>query len=348
MRDISEGVRNVFSIGWGRILGFAEKYAAAISVAIVIALLLLAAWITTPNTPSAQTEILDGPKRAEFSYTAGYDSENGLYVRVERPLPSQSASGISAEDSKEPSKQRLGTAEADLLAQERVAHWTFWIAVFTAIGLVAIVATFEAARQQTIATREIGEMQSRCYVNVSSCIFSLDLPERPANESEVSDQNNRITDAYPKISVRIENAGQTPARAIKWRPKFLMYSAIICTGEQTISFDSKSRELDVSPPFEGSWGRFLKAGDDFEDDAGTYAVHPRVIDVAALIGPSPSVLVISLVISVGVLDAFGRVERLEFGFRGALRDGNTGPINLSPVPASHIVGPNESLSRGKT
>lgn len=65
------------------------------------------------------------------------------------------------------------SADAELLAQERVAYWTLWIGIYTAVGLIAIVATFEITRQQTLATREIGQKQVRAYLAVQPSNFAI-------------------------------------------------------------------------------------------------------------------------------------------------------------------------------
>lgn len=71
----------------------------------------------------------------------------------------------------------LSVAEADLLAQERVAYWTFWISILTAVGLAALLWTLwltreanRAARDAVDVTRTIGELQLRAHLSVETLV----------------------------------------------------------------------------------------------------------------------------------------------------------------------------------
>ncbi len=79
------------------------------------------------------------------------------------------------------------------MAQESVAYWTLWIGIYTAVGLVAIVATFEITRQQTIATREIGQKQVRAYLAVQPSDFAISRDEKLL------------------AFIKVKNVGQSPA-----------------------------------------------------------------------------------------------------------------------------------------
>ncbi|WP_370271871.1 hypothetical protein [Hyphomonas atlantica] len=83
-------------------------------------------------------------------------------------------------------QHRHTTAEANLLAQERVAHWTLWIGVFTAFGSGALVWTLWEQRKLT-------EIQARAYIEVVEGFFRL----------------SRY--GYWEVHITILNSGDTPA-----------------------------------------------------------------------------------------------------------------------------------------
>ena len=127
----------------------------------------LVAWafLTQPNEPSA----LESDSEAEQTcpseqYKIGAGSGDGPSLTISRYSPSCEEKAEAEDDAKSTKNRSLTTAEADLLAQERMAHWTKWIGIFTSAGLAVLFVTFDATRAAVIETRKIGIAQVRPYL----------------------------------------------------------------------------------------------------------------------------------------------------------------------------------------
>lgn len=166
---------------------------------LALIILPIVALIFSPQAPTVleepQTQAIQSCTQTRQSESDG-EPEFGFTEDVYqwRCEPEQSAE-YRQNDAKE--KPRT-SADADLLAQERVAHWTLWIGIYTAIGLMAIVATFEVTREQAIATRQIGVVQSRAYVDIANASVQVFQAGQPF-----------IGD------IEIHNTGQTPANQLQ-------------------------------------------------------------------------------------------------------------------------------------
>lgn len=102
----------------------------------------------------------------------------------------------------------LTITQADLLAQEKVAHWTRWIGVFTAVGLGALIWTLMLTRQANLSaqesvrvTRTVGEQSTRAYVAIA--IDGLKVGGK-------ANQNNPVEVAI-ELRLRLTNYGASPA-----------------------------------------------------------------------------------------------------------------------------------------
>ncbi|MEQ8300223.1 MAG: hypothetical protein RH945_06735 [Hyphomonas sp.] len=128
-----------------------------------MALLILAVF-TSPGAPSIKAGDRSESDNAEYRYEGSYKPGEGFAFVSSRQ---NNGRNPAADYPKNDDAETLNATEADLLAQERVAHWTLWIGVFTAAGLIALIFAFDETRAATNATREIGENQTKAYVNVS-------------------------------------------------------------------------------------------------------------------------------------------------------------------------------------
>ena len=88
------------------------------------------------------------------------------------------------------------STDADLLAQERVAYWTFWIGIFTGFGLVALVGTLIETRNISDITRDVGQNQLRAYLTMR-----IRIADKDAEGAEI-------------FVIEVTNNGQTPARNV--------------------------------------------------------------------------------------------------------------------------------------
>ncbi|MFC2953141.1 hypothetical protein ACFOOP_14485 [Marinicaulis aureus] len=188
-------------------------YALAFGLA---AALVAIAWLCEPTEPSAReensaSESDDAGKR----YTVGSNADGGFTFSIERNASEEERTETGAENADESGDSTSSTTEADLLAQETMAHWTRWIGIFTALGLAALTMTLWATQQANAAawaavevTREIGEAQARSYVTLnplSLTIFDL----RPGLTS---------------FSLRFEivASGQTPIYEVRVKPTLMI------------------------------------------------------------------------------------------------------------------------------
>jgi hypothetical protein len=141
------------------------------------------ATITAPFEPSVHTISPEIHTNQVGSQPAIDDTRNSSFRFYDVMVPSLEGGAEIFEIEDTPNESNIGFLkfeEANLLAQERVAHWTAWIGAFTAIGLFAILATLIETRQVTNVTREIGQKQIRAYIHIDRIYLdtsSSDLTE---------------------------------------------------------------------------------------------------------------------------------------------------------------------------
>ena len=169
--------------------------------AVIAAIVALpVAVLTAPQTPS----VLEQNWSANDSYCTQYTSEtqyndNGNAITKSTAKHGACPTHESTEWNGQSSQPLpLTSTDADLLAQERVAHWTAWIGGFTAAGLIALILTLIEAHRMTIATQKIGQHQTRAHCIINSArIRKISL------------------DSVPNVylwDLEISNVGQTPVQ----------------------------------------------------------------------------------------------------------------------------------------
>lgn len=94
----------------------------------------------------------------------------------------------------------------DLLAQERMAYWTFWIACLTAFGLGAIFWTLWDTQQTLEATRSLNDITDKISALELSSYVSVEKPRITFTE-----RGNVI------VRFEISNRGQIPAEILRYR-----------------------------------------------------------------------------------------------------------------------------------
>jgi len=160
-----------------------------------------------PQRPSA--EVHDPPKAAqtEYSYAGQYHPEEGASFSIRGKIERNPSANEPEDNGDRNSNTSINPLEADLLAQERMAHWTLWIGIFTAAGLAAIILTLAETQEVTRVTRDVGIAQVRAYISVLDFEWSGDPTSFTINKG------HRV--AKIGFSVNARNDGQTPARNVK-------------------------------------------------------------------------------------------------------------------------------------
>ncbi|WP_375201817.1 hypothetical protein [Hyphococcus sp.] len=132
---------------------------------LIVLVLLGAAYFTQPNAPSARERKSPSEEEcAKKSYQIGAEADKGFTVVVSRNDPACEHQPAATANPQDSGQGATSVAEADLLAQERMAHWTAWIGVFTAVGLAVLYITFYVTRRTVEETVNIGEAQTRAYL----------------------------------------------------------------------------------------------------------------------------------------------------------------------------------------
>lgn len=119
---------------------------------VLIAGMIVLAIVTEPDLPSAQggDEVAEH-QHSQKSYTVTYESGAGLKLTIDEGSPADANHEESPTDTKDALKPPLSITESDLLAQERMAHWTRWLGIMTGVGLVLLAATLVEALGATEA-----------------------------------------------------------------------------------------------------------------------------------------------------------------------------------------------------
>ncbi|WP_147371899.1 hypothetical protein [Henriciella algicola] len=172
----------------------------------LLLVLLMFAWGTTPRTPIngesnhiAQDHCPDG----DYHWSINWNSQPVFTFSCQsRSISDLSGIPLNGETH---SGQMQRAAEADLLAQQQVAHWTVWIGVFTALGLGALVWTLAETNWLAVETRLIGEQQTRAYLVASACRFV------PKDRNSPDAPNSNRLGVLSSVEVTVFNSGSTPA-----------------------------------------------------------------------------------------------------------------------------------------
>lgn len=100
-------------------------------------------------------------------------------------------------------ERELSAAEANLLAQERVAHWTAWIGVFTALGLFALIWTLLETQQLAAATRRTLDIEVEPFLSVE--------PEDSNAIEWTGEAFHKNDEPTEELWFRIRNSGKSTA-----------------------------------------------------------------------------------------------------------------------------------------
>lgn len=141
---------------------------------LIVGGLLTLAWYKQPRTLDV------AENRSEEScpyktYHVGNNPDGGIEFRIERDAESCEGYSNSSENTESPKNEPETLAEADLLAQQQMAHWTRWIGAFTAFGLFVLYVTFNETRRAVVETRKIGTAQTKAYLSIESVKVSTGL-----------------------------------------------------------------------------------------------------------------------------------------------------------------------------
>ncbi|WP_428409155.1 hypothetical protein [Hyphococcus sp.] len=164
---------------------------------LIVGGLLTLAWCLQPETLT--TEYYSEETCPYKTYHVGNGPDGGIEFRIERDAESCKGYDKPAENAETTDKPPETLAEADLLAQQQMAHWTRWIGGFTALGLFVLYVTFSETRKAVVETREIGQAQSRAYLSVIGGEFTLE----------------RNLPMYLSMTIIIRNTGNSPATDLR-------------------------------------------------------------------------------------------------------------------------------------
>lgn len=160
----------------------------------VFVIIIASAYLSRPTTPSARENNASDEDRCPYTeYEVRSDGDGGFSFAIERDDEACAEYGQTTPKAEERNPKVLTLSEADLLAQERMAHWTLWIGILTGTGLIVLYITFVATRDAVEETRNIGEAQTRAYLAGLSAEYA-------------------VTDRDPlAIDLTIKNFGNSPA-----------------------------------------------------------------------------------------------------------------------------------------
>lgn len=175
--------------------------------AIILLLLVTIAFFSRPSHPST-LELNTNSDAHSADHSNEEHSENFISICLDAGLVEQVCEAVW-QPSREPTQEdtdnndptALSVSEADLLAQERVAHWTLWGVVFGASGIGILVLTLAETRAVTIATRDIGQKQVRAYCDIAKLTVKF-----------IGTDKLTATPVF-------KNTGMSPAVGFKWRLK---------------------------------------------------------------------------------------------------------------------------------
>lgn len=178
---------------------------------------------TEAPSGESQAKPEDQPARGDRTVTCHQDCQVHFGAdQAPESVEGQEQAGKTKSESQEAKESREGL---DLVAQQRMAYWSIWIAGFTLSGLMALFWTLvetraavreaekatTAARDTVSVTRETGEAQVRAYVS--------------AHKMEVRDE------FFSRFTAVIKNSGQSPAKDVRVKFSLLMW---LCEKENVI------------------------------------------------------------------------------------------------------------------
>lgn len=186
------------------------------ALGIVVTLILGFSWYTEPPRPSA-TEPKSENENGYREYDGSVTCEADCQVTFGFSDPDSSGEhkeGKAAGD--RPDNGALTVGEADLLAQERMAHWTRIIGGLTAIGLALLAGTLWEAAEATNAATAAAKTAITTNETAKNA-FAADsepfLIVRPIKANKIKWDGCNFTPE--KILFEISNVGRGPATVIE-------------------------------------------------------------------------------------------------------------------------------------
>ncbi|MEE9329209.1 MAG: hypothetical protein V3V30_03660 [Parvularculaceae bacterium] len=161
----------------------------------VLLLLVVAAWLSQPKSPSvSEPKNQSENHREKITYDIKNNSDGGFDFTIERAAENPKKLNPTGNTHQFPR-----STDADLLAQERMAHWTLWIGIFTAFGLGTIIYTLHEAHLTAEHAADILELEKKPFLGL-----------RPILENGIS-WDILTENFFSPVNCVIENNGRSTA-----------------------------------------------------------------------------------------------------------------------------------------
>lgn len=187
------------------------RYWGSIVVFSLIILLVTTAYVLQPTENSIRGEhpdfrAEDDCEHWQYQYSLEWDHGPQVNGSMKCLRTDESSQAKAPRLSTSPQNQSLPPQLADLLAQERMAHWTIWIAIFTSVGLVTVFLTlFETNRTAKFAFRTYEATKNQL------------LPQIHFETSTISISQITQDTARFDIEINLANAGETTAKNFSYQ-----------------------------------------------------------------------------------------------------------------------------------
>lgn len=178
-------------------------------IAITIALL------TQPSDPSAREHHQDerGAEQSGHTYEVRSDGEGGFSFSIDRRTTEDNSSKQSDNNQLGTTERQLTSDEADLLAQEIMAHWTKCMGIFTAIGLWALVLTLRAT-ERTLDEAQSATNATYEVINADRGWITLDGNLCGVTNNRQNEDGTFTPESY-SFWYQFRNTGRSPATNIR-------------------------------------------------------------------------------------------------------------------------------------
>lgn len=228
--------------------------------------------------------------------------------------------------------------EEDLIAQQDMAEWAFWLLLASVTGLIVSVsglaALFVSLYQTRTAIKDnrvIGEAQVRCYLSIRDVYiaFGGDLP----GGASIKPGDASPDQLSPTIFLDIENHGQSPAKRVLWTPS-IMYGAVFKddAGVTQLLERQSGRNFPIDRN-DRTWGEFIAAGKELSLST-SYGFGMNAFEQSLIRKPRKEGQVI-VVLVIGLLyeDVFENITTEEYGYSCSISQYvSGGKIRMKPQP----------------
>lgn len=140
----------------------------AMLVLVIFGIWLL--WQYQPDGPSVRVGAnAQQNEHTQQTYEVSANTDGGLYVVVKRVEGDELAENPqTAADNHRKSCEAFPCTAADwgLLAQERLAYWSAWVGVFTAIGIVLLIGTLRESQKAASAAQRLYEIETEPFLGL--------------------------------------------------------------------------------------------------------------------------------------------------------------------------------------